>query len=342
MDYEILKKLVEFDTIKDKENAKLFEFVEKYLQLYGFKTLQKSKNLVMSIGDDSRLGFLGHVDTVEFIDGWKTAPHNFVVDGNKLYGLGVCDMKGGIAAMLNAIAETDFSKLKYGMKIYLTYDEEIGFSGTNDLLKQNEKFPECMIFGEPTDNKVLVGSKGLLACECNFKGIKVHSSTPDKGKSANLNAVKFVYEMNEFYEKEVKPLKEPAFDIPYTTMNVGIINGGSAANSVAAECKVVFDFRLAKNEHIDLILDKLNELSSKYDCDIKVFEKINPFLNKIDFVENVECANFITEASLIDTKSKIILGTGPVTAHEVNEYITKESYQNLIEQYKKIIQKICV
>ncbi len=342
MSYEILKKLVEFDTIKDRENEKLFEFVEEYLQSYGFKTLKKGKNLVMSIGDDSKLGFLGHVDTVEFINGWDSKPHEFVIKNDELYGLGVCDMKGGIAAMLDAIATIDFSKLKYGMKLYLTYDEEIGFSGTNDLIREKEEFPECMIFGEPTDNKILIGSKGLLAYECDFKGIKVHSSTPDKGKSATLNAVKFVYEINEFYEKKIKPLEEPAFDIPYTTMNVGTINGGSAMNSVAADCKVTFDFRLVAKEHINLIMDKFNELASKYDCNAKVYENISPFLNKIDFVEKLECANFITEASLIDTKYKMILGTGPVTAHEVNEHITKESYQNLVNQYKKIIEKFCL
>ena len=341
MNYEVLKKLVEFDTIKDKENVKLFNYVEELLKTYGFTTLQKDKNLVMSIGNDYKLGFLGHADTVEFIKGWDSRPHEFTIKENKLFGLGVCDMKGGIAAMIDAIATTDFSKLKSGMKLYLTYDEEIGFSGTYDLVKQDEHFPEVMIFGEPTANKVLIGGKGLLEVDCFFKGIKVHSSTPEKGKSANLNAVKFVYEMNEFYEKEIKSFEEPAFEVPYTTMNLGILNGGSAKNSIPAECTATFDFRLAKKEHAEDIINKLNELAQKYECEIKIIETIYPFINEVDFIENGGCASFMTEASLLETKTKVILGTGPVTAHEINEYITKESYEKLVEQYKEIIQKIC-
>ena len=57
-----------------------------------------------------------------------------------------------------------------------------------------------MIFGEPTNNEILVGSKGLLEFELNFKGVKAHSSNPEKGKSANMNAVKFLVELEEFYK----------------------------------------------------------------------------------------------------------------------------------------------
>ena len=339
--YDLLKQLVEFDTVKDKDNNKLIDCVEKCLHESDFKTEVKGKNLVMSFGKDCKMGFLGHMDTVEYIDGWETNPHRFTIKDNKFFGLGVCDMKGGIAAMLDAIKQTDFSKLKYGMKVYLTYDEEIGFSGTYDLIKQDEKFPDVMIFGEPTNNKVLIGGKGLLECECYFNGIKVHSSTPDKGKSANLNAVKFIYEINEFYEKNIKGYKEEAFEVPYTTMNVGLLNGGSAKNSIPAECYASFDFRLAKKEHSDILIEKFKELSEKYDCEIKIIEKIDPFINKVDFVKNDGCASFMTEASLITAETKIILGTGPVTAHEVNEYITKESYDKLVKQYKEIIRKVC-
>lgn len=339
--YEILKKLVELDTIKDKENEKLINYVEELLKRHNFKTGSKDKNLIMSIGQEQKLGFLGHMDTVEFIEGWNTRPHEFTIKDNKLFGLGVCDMKGGIAAMLDAILKVDFSKLKYGMKLYLTYDEEIGFSGTYDLVKNGEQFPDVMIFGEPTDNKALTGGKGLLEFECYFKGVKVHSSTPDKGKSANLNAVKFINEINEFYEKNIKNFEEPYFEVPYTTMNVGVINGGSAKNSIPAECFCTFDFRLAKKEHAEELISKFNEIATQYDCDVKIVEKIYPFINAVDFIKNDGCASFMTEASLIDTKTKLILGTGPVTAHEVNEYITKESYEKLVKQYEEIIEKVC-
>ena len=156
-----------------------------------------------------------------------------------------------------------------------------------------------------------------------------------------MNAVKFLNELNVFYEDNIKIFKDNNYEIPYTTMNVGIINGGSAKNSVSASCNVTIDFRIAKKEHINIIKEKIEKLSKKYNCKINIIECIEPFLNKTDITNKIKTANFITEASIVNAKNKIILGPGPVTAHEVNEYITKESYEKLVKQYKEMIEKIC-
>lgn len=340
-EFKVLKDLVGFNTIKDKENSFIIDYIEKYLKELGFKTEQKNKNLVMSIGEEYKIGFLGHTDTVEYIEEFKN-PHELTLKNNMLYGLGACDMKGGIAAMLDAVKQIDFSQLRGGMKLYFTYDEEIGFGGTYDLVKSKEDFPEVMIFGEPTNNEILNGSKGLMEYEIYFKGLKAHSSNPDKGISANLNAVKFLYELEKIYKEEIKIEEESNFLIPYTTMNVGTLNGGSAKNSVPASCSASIDFRIIKDSHVEKIKNKINELAIKYNADVNIIELIYPFIDKLDFIDETKTANFMTEASLIGNKSKrIILGTGPVTAHEVNEHISVESYRKLIEQYKDLITKIC-
>ena len=339
-EFKVLKDLVKFNTIKDKENKEIIDYIESYLENLGFKTEYKTKNLVMSIGNNPKIGFLGHTDTVEYIDEFKN-PFNLILKDNMIYGLGACDMKGGIAAMLDAVAQIDFSKLDGGIKLYFTYDEEIGFGGTYELIKNNLVFPDIMIFGEPTNNELLTGSKGLVEYEVIFKGLKAHSSNPEKGISANLNAVKFLYELEEFYTKEIKPDNEKYYLIPYTTMNVGLINGGSAKNSVPACCNVSIDFRVIKDDHIDKIQREINQLATKYMAKADRIECVNPYIDKIDFIEEVKTANFITEASLIKNASKrIILGTGPVTAHEVNEHISVESYKTLVNQYKNLITMI--
>lgn len=340
-DFKILKDLIKFNTIKDKQNKEILNYIEKILLEKGLKTEYKGKNLIMSTEKEVKLGFLGHTDTVEYIEGWKTNPFELTQKEDKLYGLGVADMKGGIAAMLDAVVETDFSTLEKGIKLYFTYDEEIGFGGIKDITKTNEKFPEIMIFGEPTNNEILIGSKGLLEIDVSFYGIKAHSSNPAKGKSANLNAVKFISELDEFYNKEIKKDLDKKYEVPYTTMNLGLINGGSARNSVPANCDISMDFRIIKNEHILLLKEKLNELSIKYDCIINIIEEIYPFCNEVDFVDKTKTANFMTEASFVENCKKIILGVGPVTAHEVNEYITVNSYKKLVEQYKNIIKNVC-
>ena len=338
--YKILKDLVSFNTIKDNQNKEIIEYIEKYLKKIGFETEYKTKNLVMSIGENPKLGFLGHTDTVEYIEEFKN-PFELTLKDDCLYGLGVCDMKGGIAAMLDAVSKIDFSKLKNGMKLYFTYDEEIGFGGIYELVKNNEKFPKYMIFGEPTNNEILTGHKGLIEYEIYFYGIKAHSSNPAKGISANMNAVKFLNELDEFYKHEIKINEEKAYEIPYTTMNVGTIHGGSAKNSVPAYCEISIDFRIANKLHIEKIINKVEELSKKYKAKNKIIELIEPFIDHIDFIEDVKTADFMTEASLIPKAKRMIIGAGPVTAHEVNEHISVKSYDKLVNQYKELIYKIC-
>lgn len=341
--YKILSDLVKFNTIKDKENNEIINYIENYLKKLGFKTEYKTKCLIMSIGKKPQIGFLGHTDTVEYIEEFKN-PHNLTLKDGYLYGLGACDMKGGIAAMLDAVSQIDFKRLKYGMKLYFTYDEEIGFNGINEVVRNNEKFPKLMIFGEPTNNELLIGSKGLIEYEIYFKGLKAHSSNPEKGISANINAAKFIYELNNFYESKVKQDKEKLYEIPYTTMNIGTINGGTAKNSVPASCTISIDFRISNKDHIKIITEKIEELVQKYKAEINILELIEPFIDEIDFIEKKKTANFMTEASKLDSSQnvkRIILGTGPVTAHEVNEHISVESYEKLIEQYKDLILNEC-
>ena len=340
-EYKILKDLIAFDTIKDKQNKEIINYIENYLKNLNFKTEFKGKYLIMSIGEEYNIGFLGHTDTVEYIDGWNTNPLELTKINNKLYGLGTCDMKGGIAAILDAVSKIDFTKLKYGIKLYFTYDEEIGFGGVYDIINSKQKFPKTMIFGEPTNNEILVGSKGLLEYNLEFIGKKAHSSNPEKGISANLNAIKFLSELTEFYEREIKTFTDNAYEIPYTTMNIGIINGGSAMNSIPASCSVKMDFRIVNEKHIELIKTKIDELTLKYKCNANIFECISPFIDKTYIKENQKTANFLTEANIIKEVNRIILGTGPVTAHEINEHITEESYNKLVEQYKDLILEFC-
>ena len=89
-----------------------------------------------------------------------------------------------------------------------------------------------------------------------------------------------------------------------------------------------------------MIKQKIEELSEKYKAYIKYEIEIQPFFNKIDFLKNEKTANFMTEASFIKGK-RIILGAGPVTAHEVNEHISIKSLHTLVQQYKILIENIC-
>lgn len=334
----VLENLVKCNTIKDRENKKILDYIENTLNIIGFKTEKKDNVLIMSNKDETSLGFLGHTDTVEFTDGWKYEKFNLTKIENKIYGLGVCDMKSGIAAIISAISQIDFSNFNRGIKVYFTYDEEIGFSGIKDIINYEKNFPEMMIIGEPTNNEIIVGSKGLMEYKISFKGIKTHSSTPEKGKNAIMSTISFINELKKFYENEIKNDLNQNFEIPYTTMNIGKIQGGSAINSVPDSCEFLVDFRTIDKTEEQKIIRKLKTLGEKYKAEVQELNKLSPFLAEPK-ISNKTC-NFITEASFLEG-NRIILGAGPITAHEVNEYVTDQSLHKLVEQYKELIEKYC-
>ena len=228
--------------------------------------------------------------------------------------------------------------MRYGIKLYFTYDEEINFSGIKEIVENKEKFPKVMFIGEPSDNEIMNGSKGLLEIKANFRGISAHSSMPSKGKNAIESAIEFLNELKSFYN-ELKKDVSNNFEIGYTTINIGKIEGGKSINIVPNNCNVYIDFRPIKEEHTKLIINKVNEIVQKYEGTYEIINNIKPFLNQN---EKICPTNFITEASFIDCENRYILGVGPINAHEANEYITVNSLKKLVNQYKEIIDKYCL
>ena len=131
---EILNDLIKINTVNDLENKKIINYLEDYLKKIGFKTEYKTKCLVMSIGENPILSFVGHTDVVSVSNNWKYEPFELTKKDDKLIGRGVSDMKGGIAAFLYVLNQLDLKKLKRGIRVCFTYDEEIGFKGIKELI----------------------------------------------------------------------------------------------------------------------------------------------------------------------------------------------------------------
>lgn len=335
---DILKELVKFNTYKDKENVEIINYIENILKKKGFKTEYKTKCLIMSIKDKCNLGFLGHTDTVKGGEDWKTNPLDLQEIDGKLYGLGSCDMKGGLSAILKASIDTDWEKMNSGIKLYFTYDEEIDFKGIKEINILNKKFPDHIIIGEPTNNETKNGSKGLLEFKIDFRGKSAHSSNPDKGVNAIEKCVRFLEDIKKFYNS-LKLEKDNRFEISYTTMNIGKIDGGKSINIVPDNCTIYIDYRIINDTHREKILKKIEELQKKYQYKYEIINDIKSFISND---KNTMTTNFITEASFIQAKNKYILGVGPITAHEANEYVTVDSLEKLVEQYKQLINKLCL
>lgn len=337
-----LVKLVSFNTIKDKDNKEIVEYIESEFKKLGFKTKYKNKALILEYGKDFNLGFVSHTDTVDTDEkAWKTDPFKLKKDGDFLYGLGVCDTKSTCAAFLEAVSKVDLKNLKKGIKVYITYDEEISFKGMEEVIENEKSFPDYMLVGEPTANIIDTACKGILEIRLEFFGKRAHASTPKKGINSNIKAINFFNEINSYYEENIKTDVENLFEVPETTFTLTKIEGGDIKNAIPDKTTLLIDSRISKDKHLKMLKEKVEELAKKYEAKLSFGDILKPFNNNVDILDNKHASSFITEASLIDTKYKMILGGGPVTAHEVNEHISISSFNKLVEQYKEIIEKVC-
>ena len=335
---EILKKLVSYNTIKDNQNKEIMDYIEKYLSNYNFTIKRVNKCLIAYNSLKPNIGFIGHTDTVDY-ESWDGNPFELQECEDKLIGLGSCDMKGGIASILSAISKLDLNKNK--LALYFTNNEEIDFEGIKTI--KDKILPENIIIGEPTNNIPIYGTKGVLELKIEFYGVKCHSSTPDKGINAIYECINFIKKLQTYYEKVLKQDIVKDFEIPYTTMNIGMIKGGESVNSVAGKCEICIDFRIIKEEQLTMITKKIKDLLKKYNNKLCIKQSIPPKLNKndISFLENISCKKetkcYLTEGSYIN-KNFIILGPGPDTSHQKNEYIKIDSLQETEKLYIKIIK----
>lgn len=238
MKFDYLKKLIEINTACDKENSKIIDYIASVLENIGFKNeivvaKDNKKCLISKSSDDCNLCFLGHSDTVSFDNNWTKDPLSLTISDGNLYGRGVCDMKGGIAAFLDAISITNIDDLKKGIMVIITYDEEIGFDGINLLISNNKikDIPNNIIICEPTDSVPITACKGCIEYKVEFKGVSTHSSNIPNGINAINIANIFMNELIEFYN-EIKKERNDIYDISYTTMNISTINGGTSINIV--------------------------------------------------------------------------------------------------------------
>lgn len=335
---EILKKLISYNTIRDNQNKEIMDFIEGYLNHYNFTVERIEKCLIAYNSDNPNVGFIGHTDTVDY-ESWDGDPFELQEKNDKLIGLGTCDMKGGIASILSAISKLDLKKNK--IALYFTNDEEISFNGIKTIRKKI--VPKNVIIGEPTNNIPIYGTKGVLELKVEFYGIKCHSSTPNKGINAIYECIKFIDEMKNYYENKLMKDKVEDFEVPYTTMNIGMIKGGESVNSVAGKCEISIDFRVAKEEQLETIIKKIKQILKNYNSKLIIKQNIPPKINRndISFLENISSKKqtkcYLTEGSYID-KNFIILGPGPDTSHQKNEYITFNSLKETEQLYIKIIE----
>jgi acetylornithine deacetylase len=254
---EMLQRLVAFDTTSRNSNLELIQDIQGYLDAFGVRSTLvpnaegTKANLFASIGPETEGGIVlsGHTDVVP-VDGqpWDSDPWTLSgkPDGN-LYGRGTCDMKGFIASALSHVPAFQRAALKVPMHFAFSYDEEIGCLGAHALAERlvgSVPRPRAVIVGEPTMMGVVNAQNAGGGIVATFTGVEAHSSMTHLGVSAIHFAGDFIHWLNELQEELAKRKRSDIDTVPgHTTINVGIVTGGTAGNILARECTLNWSYR---------------------------------------------------------------------------------------------------
>ncbi|GFM82371.1 acetylornithine deacetylase [Pseudomonas cichorii] len=269
---EILKRLIAFDTVSSEPNMALIEYVRDLLASKGIESLivkdetGKKANLFASTGPRDQPGVLlsGHTDVVPAAgQAWTMPPFEATVRDGRIYGRGTCDMKGFIALAIDAMLDAADMTLTRPLQLALSHDEEIGCVGVRrllDVLHLAPLRPFLCVVGEPTMMQFAIGHKGKSSYRTFCRGQEAHSSLAPRAVNAIHLASDFIAELRKSQALiEQQGSRDDGYDIPYSTVHIGRIDGGKALNIVPNLCTLEFEYRNLPGDDPDLLLAQLRE-----------------------------------------------------------------------------------
>lgn len=315
------------------------------------------------------LVFAGHTDVVPAgpRDQWSVDPFEAVVDGNTLIGRGAADMKGSLAAMINAarrFAER-YPSVAGSIGLLITSDEEAAADdGTlrvmETLAARGETFQYCVV-GEPSSaaklgDTVRIGRRGSLSGIMTIRGVQGHVAYPLAADNPIHALAKFVAAMTH------EPMDAGNEHFPATTFQmVNVHSDAGAPNVVPGELKCRFNFRYSNvwthDELAARVERTLKELGIDYEIRWRVAGK--PFLTKPGLL-TAAVQTAVREATGIDPELSTSGGTsdgrfiapygidvvelGPIneTIHKVNEVVSIADLERLEHIYFRIAELLLV
>jgi succinyl-diaminopimelate desuccinylase len=259
MDEQVLaERLMTYDTSTDNGLRAAVGFVKGWLEARDVEVTGTMHNgrpvLAATVGPANAPTIVlhGHLDVV------PARPEQFSprLDGDRLYGRGAYDMKGGLAAMMLAVHDLAGHD---GVRVHFVCvadeeSEELEQRGSDYLVEQGY-LGDFAITGEPTDMHIGIQAKGVLAMRIEVTGKAAHGSTPWIGDNAVLKAI------DVFRQIEILPFARESSDLfDRPSINLGRIVGGDALNKVPDLCAIDVDVRYLPGQDADDIRAAVDEL----------------------------------------------------------------------------------
>jgi acetylornithine deacetylase len=377
---ELMTRLVRFPTVSRDSNIPLIDWVAEYLESHGIETNryidpdQPKHALFAHVGpwQEGAVVLSGHTDVVP-VDGqpWDTDPFDVIEKDGRYYGRGTCDMKGFDALAIWAMVEGKRRGLSRPLQIALSFDEEVGCTGAPPMIQAMQPvLPKgsMVIVGEPSTMQAVTGHKGGIGFSTHVIGHEVHSSMLHKGVNAIMAGAKLIEWANQMNTEnmEDKPTELAAlFDPPFTTVHVGMIEGGTAHNITAKDCRFAMDFRVVPGEDKDAwgtaYLEKVRKVEKQMqdvvpDTRIEITPRFDvPALEPEEDGEAEQLVRQITgdnashkvsygtEAGQFQEAgySAVICGPGDIAqAHQPNEFIEVSQFDAGHDFMRKLVDRL--
>jgi acetylornithine deacetylase len=375
---QTLAELVAIDSVSARSNAEIISYLQRRCEAHGLITQRFAHvdengvhkiNLVAqtSVCDGAQtevyateLALVGHTDTVPYDPNWTEAL-TLTERDEKLFGRGSCDTKAFIAAALTALESIDIAKLRKPLALVFTADEEIGCLGAKRLADVKPFKARYAIVGEPTSLQPMRAGKGYCLAQITLRGREAHSAYPQLGASAIFRTAKLIEKIEKIAE-EVKSDRHDGFDPPYTTINVGVINGGSAKNIIPGECRFTLEWRTIPGQPADYVLNlvrdavaDLQKADPDFACEIDADRADDSFETAADsdlvqFLEKESgkpsgSVAFGTEApSMIALGAEaVVFGPGDIrVAHRTGEFVPVTELNRCVTIIQQAIERFCM
>ena len=371
---QTLAELVAINSVSALSNAPIIDYLDQRCASLGFVTRRFAYvdengldkiNLVAVVGTELlnvtnvELALVGHSDTVPFDQHWQEALTLTERDG-RLFARGSCDTKGFIAAALSAVDRLDRKSLSRPLALVFTSDEEIGLRGAKFLADLNVLRPRYSIVGEPTSLQPIRAGKGYSLAEVVVRGREAHSAYPALGASAVFRAARLINRLEQMTE-QLKEDQHPEFDPSYTTINVGLLRGGTAKNVIAGECRFSVEWRPIPSQSSDLVfnlltdaIDQERKIDGEFDAEVKLERLDSGFETARDsqVVELLErltgkasgTVAFGTEAAQMTKlgSQAVVIGPGDIReAHRTGEFVPIDELERCAEILHQAVSTLC-
>ncbi len=321
-------------------------------------------NLIATLGSGpGGLVFAGHTDTVPYDESlWKSSPFALEERNNRFYGLGVCDMKGFFALVMEAVREFLQAPLKAPLIILATADEESSMNGARALAELGQPKARYAVIGEPTGMRPIHMHKGIMMERIQILGQSGHSSNPSLGRNAMEAAHKVITDLMQFRAELAERYQNHGFTIPVPTLNLGCIHGGDNPNRICGQCQLDFDIRLLPGMDSEQlrqqIRQRLKPIAEADQVTISL-ESITPAIEAFSSQESselvaacekltghqAESVAFGTEAPFFSRlgMDTVVLGPGDIDqAHQPDEYLSLDRIDPMINILKSLIRQYCL